>query len=150
MLPTVSFPAFASHEDVLCANTKSNIISKLKGNYGFKRYTRDGYKCIIEDKEKRYYEKGEIKNFEKIECEWPLFYLYMIIDGMFKSLPEQVTEYEELLKARIYIDQYGGNFPGFIRKSCKQSSFRRSDCSKIFLYPRRLHRTRTALSQHLP
>lgn len=56
----------------------------------------------------RYYEKGEIKNFENIECEWPLFYLYMIIDGVFKSLPEQVTEYEELLKARIVLDQYGG------------------------------------------
>lgn len=56
----------------------------------------------------RYYEKGEIKNFENIECEWPLFYLYMIIDGVFKSLPEQITEYEELLKARIIIDQYGG------------------------------------------
>lgn len=33
----------------------------------------------------------------------------MIIDGVFKSLPEQVTEYEELLKARIIIDHYGGN-----------------------------------------
>lgn len=53
LLPTVSFPAFATHEEVLSGDTKSNIIKKLKGNYGFKRYTRDGFKCVLEDKTRR-------------------------------------------------------------------------------------------------
>uniref|UniRef100_A0A1Y1M5A6 Phosphorylase b kinase regulatory subunit n=1 Tax=Photinus pyralis TaxID=7054 RepID=A0A1Y1M5A6_PHOPY len=107
LLPTISFPAFASHEESLYGRTKNNIIRKLKGDYGFKRYNRDGFKTAIEDPNRRYYKVGEIKNFENIECEWPLFYIFMIIDGVFKSLPEQIEEYQDLLKARMLVDQYG-------------------------------------------
>ncbi|KAL3283310.1 hypothetical protein HHI36_006458 [Cryptolaemus montrouzieri] len=107
LLPTISFPAFATHEDVLYNETKNRILKTLKGNYGFKRYIRDGYKTAMEDSNRRYYKSGELKNFENLECEWPLFYIFMIIDGVFKSLPEQVTEYQQLLKARIQLDANG-------------------------------------------
>ncbi len=56
----------------------------LKGNYGFKRFLRDGLGTALEDGQRRFYHDGETKEFENIECEWPLFYLYMIIDGVFK------------------------------------------------------------------
>lgn len=56
----------------------------------------------------RYYQEGEIKSFENIECEWPLFYIFMIIDGVFKTLPDQIQEYQDLLKERIMIDHNGG------------------------------------------
>lgn len=106
--------------------TKNNIIQKLKGKYGFKRFGRDGYKSVVVDPKRRYkkklrlskkfassiclrfYEKSEIKNFEGVECEWPLFYIFMIIDGVFKSNSEQIAEYQNLLKSKIYIDQHGG------------------------------------------
>ncbi|CAH0557440.1 unnamed protein product [Brassicogethes aeneus] len=107
LLPTISFPAFSTHEDILYGEAKNNIISKLKGPYGFKRFIRDGYKTAIEDPNKKYYEKSQLKDFENIECEWPLFYIFMIIDGVFKSLPEQITEYQELLTKRIYVDTQG-------------------------------------------
>lgn len=32
----------------------------------------------------------------------------MIIDGVFKSLSDQIEEYQELLKSRMLVDQYGG------------------------------------------
>ncbi|XP_003397457.1 probable phosphorylase b kinase regulatory subunit beta isoform X1 [Bombus terrestris] len=107
LLPTISFPAFATHEEVLYNETKANIIRRLKGNYGFKRFGRDGYKTVIESKDRRYYKSGEIKEFDNIECEWPLFYIFMIIDGVFKTLPEQVEEYQKLLKERMYKDING-------------------------------------------
>ncbi|XP_063931960.1 probable phosphorylase b kinase regulatory subunit beta isoform X2 [Zophobas morio] len=107
LLPTISFPAFATHEDLLYTEAKNNVVTKLKGNYGFKRYIRDGYKTASEDKTKRFYDKGEIKHFENVECEWPLFYMFMIIDGVFKSLPDQISTYQDLLKDRIYLDQNG-------------------------------------------
>lgn len=110
LLPTISFPAFATHEDLLYNEVKSNITGKLKGNYGFKRFIRDGYKTVVENNTKRFYDKGEIKNFENIECEWPLFYIFMIIDGVFKSLPDQIAEYQELLKQRMFLDKHGGRF----------------------------------------
>ncbi|XP_044021061.1 probable phosphorylase b kinase regulatory subunit beta isoform X2 [Aphidius gifuensis] len=107
LLTTISFPAFATHEEPLYNDTKTNIINKLKGHYGYKRFGRDGYKTVIEDKTRRFYKTGEIKDFDKIECEWPLFYIFMIIDGVFKSIPEQVEEYQNLLKIRIHKDKFG-------------------------------------------
>uniref|UniRef100_A0A0C9RTQ7 Phosphorylase b kinase regulatory subunit n=2 Tax=Fopius arisanus TaxID=64838 RepID=A0A0C9RTQ7_9HYME len=107
LLPTISFPAFATHEEYLYNETKSNVVRKLKGSYGFKRFGRDGYKTVIEDPERRFYRTGEIRDFDKIECEWPLFYIFMIIDGVFKSIPEQVEEYQNLLKPRIHKDLNG-------------------------------------------
>lgn len=61
LLPTISFPAFATHEDMLYNETKANIVHRLKGNYGFKRFGRDGFKTVLEDKQRRYYKSGEIK-----------------------------------------------------------------------------------------
>ncbi|XP_049821937.1 probable phosphorylase b kinase regulatory subunit beta isoform X1 [Aethina tumida] len=107
LLPTISFPAFSTHEDLLYTETKNNIVKKLKGQYGFKRFIRDGYKTVIEDPNKRYYEKCQLKDYENIECEWPLFYIFMIIDGVFKSMPDQITEYQELLTKRIFVDCHG-------------------------------------------
>ncbi|XP_053605602.1 probable phosphorylase b kinase regulatory subunit beta isoform X3 [Plodia interpunctella] len=107
LLPTISFPAFATHEEHLLQLTKTNILRRLKGKYGFKRFSRDGYKCVLEDSSRRYYHEGELKEFDGIESEWPLFYVMMIIDGVFRTLPEQVEEYQKLLKARIYMDEFG-------------------------------------------
>lgn len=56
----------------------------------------------------RYYKKEDLKNFENIECEWPLFYIFMIIDGVFKNLPDQISEYQDLLKKRIFLDHNEG------------------------------------------
>jgi len=46
---------------MLYNETKTNIVHRLKGNYGFKRFGRDGYKTVLEDKQRRYYRPGEIK-----------------------------------------------------------------------------------------
>ncbi|XP_046630944.1 probable phosphorylase b kinase regulatory subunit beta isoform X2 [Daphnia pulicaria] len=107
LLPTISWPCFATHDDVLYNRTKSKIIRRLKGSFGFKRFLRDGYGTAVEDINRRYYNEGETRDFENIESEWPIFYLYMMIDGFFKGLPEQVEEYKRLLKARVRHDHRG-------------------------------------------
>lgn len=88
--------------------TKKNIVNNLKGTYGFKRFKRDGYKTVLEDASQRYYKKCDIMKFDGIENEWPLFYIYMIIDGVFKNLPSQIAEYQELLKSHLELDKNGG------------------------------------------
>ncbi len=50
----------------------------------------DGYGSEVENPVKRFYDVGEVMNYEHIENEWPLFYLYMIVDGMFEDDQEQV------------------------------------------------------------
>ncbi|KAG8230656.1 hypothetical protein J437_LFUL010675 [Ladona fulva] len=108
LIPTVSFPCFATHDECLCNETKEHVIRKLQGKYGFKRFRRDGFLCPKEDPNRRFYRVGETKEFENIECEWPLFYIFMIIDGVFKTLPSQVEEYEKLLNDVMQKDSNGG------------------------------------------
>ncbi|BET00920.1 Phosphorylase B kinase [Nesidiocoris tenuis] len=107
LLPTISFPAFATHEAKLTKETMDQITGTLKGSFGFKRFERDGYKCILEDPSRRFYPAGESKEFEGIECEWPMFYIFMIIDGMFKTSSAQVEEYQRLLKNVLRKDRNG-------------------------------------------
>ncbi|XP_027758669.1 phosphorylase b kinase regulatory subunit beta isoform X3 [Empidonax traillii] len=97
LLPCLSYPAFALDDEVLFGQTLDKIIRKLKGKYGFKRFLRDGYRTALEDRSRRYYKPAEIKLFDGIECEFPLFFIFMIIDGVFRGNPAQVKEYQDLL-----------------------------------------------------
>nr|XP_040137816.1 phosphorylase b kinase regulatory subunit alpha, skeletal muscle isoform isoform X6 [Ictidomys tridecemlineatus] len=99
LLSVVSFPAFAVEDSQLVELTKQEIITKLQGRYGCCRFLRDGYKTPKEDPNRLYYEPAELKLFENIECEWPLFWTYFILDGVFSGNTEQVQEYREALEA---------------------------------------------------
>lgn len=110
LLPTLTFPAFASHEERLVDLSKANVVKRLRGKKGFKRFSRDGYLSRFEDSTRRYYNKGEIKDFESNECEWPIFFIFMIIDGVFKTNAEQVEEYQTELRKCMYTDSNGGRF----------------------------------------
>ncbi|XP_053328849.1 phosphorylase b kinase regulatory subunit alpha, skeletal muscle isoform isoform X6 [Spea bombifrons] len=98
VLSIISFPAFAVEDLQLVQLTKQKIIDKLQGRYGCCRFLRDGYRTPKEDPTRLYYEPAELKLFENIECEWPLFWTYFILDGIFIGNIEQVQEYREALE----------------------------------------------------
>uniref|UniRef100_A0A8C4V7B6 Phosphorylase b kinase regulatory subunit n=1 Tax=Falco tinnunculus TaxID=100819 RepID=A0A8C4V7B6_FALTI len=98
VLSVISYPAFAVEDGELVEITKQEIITKLQGRYGCCRFLRDGYRTPKEDPNRLYYEPAELKLFENIECEWPLFWAYLIIDGIFSGNMEQVREYREALE----------------------------------------------------
>ncbi|XP_068007944.1 phosphorylase b kinase regulatory subunit alpha, skeletal muscle isoform isoform X2 [Melanerpes formicivorus] len=98
VLSVISYPAFAVEDSELVEITKQEIITKLQGRYGCCRFLRDGYRTPKEDPNRSYYEPAELKLFENIECEWPLFWAYLIIDGIFSGNMEQVQEYREALE----------------------------------------------------
>ncbi|KAJ8343685.1 hypothetical protein SKAU_G00310140 [Synaphobranchus kaupii] len=102
LLPCISYPAFAVDDDALYSQTLDKVVRKLKGKYGFKRFLRDGYRTANEDKNRRYYKPAEMKLFDGIECEFPIFYIYMMIDGVFRGNSAQVKEYEALLQPIIF------------------------------------------------
>ncbi|XP_037000754.2 phosphorylase b kinase regulatory subunit beta isoform X3 [Artibeus jamaicensis] len=97
LLPCISYPAFALDDEALFMQTLDKVVRKLKGKYGFKRFLRDGYRTSLEDPNRRYYKPAEIKLFDGIECEFPIFFLYMMIDGVFRGNSQQVKEYQDLL-----------------------------------------------------
>ncbi|XP_021571906.1 phosphorylase b kinase regulatory subunit alpha, liver isoform isoform X3 [Carlito syrichta] len=98
LLSIISFPAFAVEDVNLVNVTKNEIISKLQGRYGCCRFLRDGYKTPREDPNRLHYDPAELKLFENIECEWPVFWTYFIIEGVFNSDAVQVQEYREALE----------------------------------------------------
>ncbi|XP_063737372.1 phosphorylase b kinase regulatory subunit beta isoform X1 [Eleginops maclovinus] len=102
LLPTISYPAFAVDDDALYSQTLDKIVRKLRGKYGFKRFLRDGYRTANEDKERRFYKPAEMKLFDGIECEFPIFFIYMMIDGVFRGNQAQVKEYQELLAPIVF------------------------------------------------
>ncbi|XP_065092066.1 probable phosphorylase b kinase regulatory subunit beta isoform X4 [Ochlerotatus camptorhynchus] len=134
LIPTLSFPAFASHEDRLVDLTKNNVIKRLRGKKGFKRFSRDGYLSRLEDKTRRYYHKGEIKDFENFECEWPIFYTYMIIDGVFKNNLEQIEEYQMELRKCMHSDVNGDPVVSMCYAPDGDGMYTRASSQSLFLW----------------
>lgn len=97
LLSVISFPAFAVDEPNLIQLTRDAITKKLQGRYGCKRFLRDGYKTPKEDPNRLYYEPWELRMFENIECEWPLFFCYLIVDYCFQGNKEAVLDYSKQL-----------------------------------------------------
>ncbi|XP_064608813.1 phosphorylase b kinase regulatory subunit alpha, liver isoform-like isoform X1 [Liolophura sinensis] len=98
LLGIISFPAFAVDDPDLIDLTRKTIQEKLQGSYGCCRFLRDGYKTVLEDASRQHYEPGELAVFENIECEWPLFFAYFTLDGIFSGKKEQTQEYMETLE----------------------------------------------------
>lgn len=52
---------------------------------------------MFKDPSRLYYEPWELRMFENIECEWPMFYCYLILDALFTADREAALEYSERL-----------------------------------------------------
>lgn len=50
LLSVIGFPAFAVDDESILNHTKDDIMCKLQGKYGCKRFLRDGYKTVKEVK----------------------------------------------------------------------------------------------------
>eukprot|EP01135_Chromosphaera_perkinsii_P003086 Nk52_evm33s234 gene=Nk52_evmTU33s234 len=107
LLSIISFPAFAVESPKLIATTKSRILRKLLGKYGCKRFLRDGHMTVKEDKTRLHYDPAELKIFENIECEWPLFLVYLRLGAIFDGDWESADHYQLLLDPLLVDDESG-------------------------------------------
>ena len=101
LLSVIGYPAFAIEDVDLIERTKNEIVKKLEGRYGCKRFLRDGHQTVLEDTSRLHYEPWELQQFEHIECEWPLFFTYLVLDGLFRGDAKQVQNYQEVLKGLL-------------------------------------------------
>ncbi|MFN2381219.1 MAG: glycoside hydrolase family 15 protein [Guyparkeria sp.] len=83
LLAVIGFPAFAGGERSV--EVSERIETKLAGRYGYKRFLRDGHQTAVEDETKLHYEPEELEAFAHIECEWPLFLTYRLINACFEG-----------------------------------------------------------------
>lgn len=107
LLSIISYPAFAVEDINLVNATKNEILTKLQGRYGCCRFLRDGFRTPREDPNRLHYDSTELKLFENIECEWPLFWTYLVIDGVFNGDHVQLQEYREALEGIIIRGKHG-------------------------------------------
>lgn len=98
LLSIIGYPAFAVEEAGLVERTRTNVITKLQGRHGCKRFLRDGHQTMIEDGSRLHYETWELKQFEHIECEWPLFFTYLMLDAVFRGDRHQTADYYQRLQ----------------------------------------------------
>ncbi|WP_130537602.1 glycoside hydrolase family 15 protein [Thiomicrorhabdus indica] len=105
-LSVIGYPAFAVENSELVDLTLTEVVEKLAGRYGCKRFLRDGHQAANEDPNRLHYEPEEMKQFENIECEWPLFFTYLLLHYLFTNQPEKALEYRQKLEG-LLVEQNG-------------------------------------------
>ncbi len=106
VLSVIGYPAYAVHDPALIKKTRRAIRQKLEGRYGLKRFLRDGHQTAVEDYGRLHYEAEELKQFENVESEWPLFFTYLFLDALLRHDEDDAKKYEQLLKG-VLIEQDG-------------------------------------------
>lgn len=106
LMSAISYPAFAVEDLNLVERTRQNVVGKLQGSYGCKRFLRDGHQTVLEDVSRLHYEPWELKAFEHIECEWPLFFTYLFLDALFRGDKAQSEDYRQRLET-LLVEQDG-------------------------------------------
>lgn len=99
LLSIIGFPAFAIGNKVLATKTRDDILAKLGGDYGCKRFLLDGHQTVLEESTRLYYEHSELANFAHIESEWPLFFTYLYIQALFDGNDSTAQHYREKLES---------------------------------------------------
>ena len=98
LLSIIGYPAYAVEDEALLTLTRDKIIKKLAGNYGCKRFLLDGHQSSIEDASRLHYEPSELREFEHIESEWPLFFTYLLLDALMRHDTAAIEEWKTRLK----------------------------------------------------
>ncbi|KAG0210284.1 hypothetical protein BGX33_004997 [Mortierella sp. NVP41] len=152
LLSVIGFPAFAVGDAKLVKKTREEIIEKLGGKYGCKRFLRDGHQTVLENTSRLHYDAHELNIFENIECEWPLFFTYFILDGLFSENEDQVEEYRAKLEPLIIDSATLVDFGQFISDSMSESDDGRglkTPTSPGFNTPGSIH-SENKLPEHIP
>ena len=106
LLSIIGYPAYAVEDTKLVKRTRDKIIKKLAGNYGCKRFLLDGHQSSIEDASRLHYEPSELREFEHIESEWPLFFTYLLLDALMRDEIEEIEHWKKKLQP-LFVEQDG-------------------------------------------
>ncbi len=99
LLAVIGYPAFAVQDSALVERVRADIIGNLQGRYGLKRFLRDGHQTVLEDEGRLHYEQEELRQFQHIESEWPLFFAYLYLDGLLRGDAANAADYERRLES---------------------------------------------------
>lgn len=106
LLSITGYPAFAVNDPRLRKKTEALVVEKLEGRYGCKRFLLDGHQTAIEDVHRLHYDPQELKQFADIECEWPLFFCYLMLNHTFAGNTAAAKHYRKKLDA-LRVERHG-------------------------------------------
>ena len=106
LLSIIGYPAYAVEDEKLVKQTRDKILKKLSGPYGCKRFLLDGHQSSIEDPSRLHYEPSELRDFEYIESQWPLFYTYLLLDALIRGDVAETKKWQEKLQP-LFVEQEG-------------------------------------------
>ncbi|MGR9117567.1 MAG: glycoside hydrolase family 15 protein, partial [Gammaproteobacteria bacterium] len=106
VLSITGFPAFAVDNQALRVETEAIVCEKLEGRYGCKRFLLDGHQTALENSGRLHYDPHELKQFMDIECEWPLFFRYLLLNNLFTGDQETALRYRTKLEG-LLVEQNG-------------------------------------------
>ncbi|WP_345989688.1 glycoside hydrolase family 15 protein [Sulfurimonas sp. HSL1-2] len=98
LLSIIGYPAYAVEDAELTRKTAQKIRKKLAGRYGCKRFLLDGHQSVLEDTSRLHYEAEELRQFEHIESEWPLFFTYLMLDALLRGDTAAAQEWKTKLE----------------------------------------------------
>ncbi|PLY05974.1 MAG: glycosyl hydrolase family 15 [Arcobacter sp.] len=106
LLSIVGYPAYAVENKEIVEKTRDKIVKKLVGNYGCKRFLLDGHQSSIEDSTRLHYESSELREFEHIESEWPLFFTYFLLDALMREDSKDIEYWKKKIKP-LFVEENG-------------------------------------------
>jgi phosphorylase kinase alpha/beta subunit len=106
LLSIIGYPAYAVEDKKLVELTRNKILDKLGGEYGCKRFLLDGHQSSMEDSSKLHYEPFELKEFEHIESQWPLFFTYLLLDALIREDSNAIEKWQKKLQP-LFVEQNG-------------------------------------------
>lgn len=115
LLSIIGFPAYAVENAVMVEQIRGEIVAKLEGRYGCKRFLRDGHQTVVEDHSRLYYEPGELARFEHIESEWPLFFCFQYLDAVMRGDAARAHDYRQRLQGLLQQHDGFGLLPELYR-----------------------------------
>lgn len=98
LLSVIGWPAFAVDAPDLVERTRAEVLGKLGGPYGCKRFLADGHQTVLEDHARLHYETGELERFRGIESEWPLFFTYVYVTALLTGDAKGAADYRDKLE----------------------------------------------------
>lgn len=106
LLSIIGYPAYAIENEALVERTRTKILKKLGGQYGCKRFLLDGHQSALEDPSRLHYEPSELRQFDHIESQWPLFFTYLLLDALMRGDDEGVRHWREKLEP-LFVEHEG-------------------------------------------
>lgn len=106
LLSVIGYPAYAIEDIALVERTRNKIVKKLGGKFGCKRFLLDGHQSVLEDTSRLHYEPEELRRFEHIECEWPLFFTYLLLDALMRGDTQAARSWSQKLEP-LFVEQDG-------------------------------------------